>query len=91
MYSLFELKNWKFRFQLYDDQLRQLVFVFTSYISDWSNIYRSLNDMVVFQETIDKCSVILNKYNVNLVSILDNCSVENTLFNGFISAITIQV
>lgn len=47
--------------------------------------------MVVFQETIDKCSIILNKYNVNLVNILDNCSVENTLFNGFISAITIQV
>ncbi len=91
---------WKFRVvfeiqgnlifsQKIEDSVRPSVFVFVNFSSKWSNVYKSLEEIEIFQFTISKCGAILENFGVNLVEILDNC--ESTLFNGYISAITIQV
>lgn len=81
-----------FRPQQFNERPRQVMFVYTNYLSDWSNIYRSLMDINIFQTTIEECAKILTeKFGINLINILDNGSPVKSLFKGFMSAVTIQV
>lgn len=76
-----------------NDTNRPLVWVFTGMGSQWVGMGRSLLQLPIFKDSIEKCHRILEKKGLNLMEILtsDDPTIFENILHSFVGIATIQI